>query len=363
MKTLPVVVACSALAIGCATSLPVEAPPPVSPVTMGAGEWRTADRIFVITDASGTMYQNETFPSAKAMTQAFIASLPDRNARAEHPSTYEVGAIGFGGMDRDAVALSNFDRAALETQADSLHVMGSVDGTGGTTPIHGVIAEVAAQIGGTPGRTAVVVISDGLADDPELALASGAALVDSVPSKVCFYGIQVGHDPEGTAFLNALSGLTDCGFVRNADSLKSSSQFAQFTTAVVASASPPAELPPVAAGPCEGTMRLRGIEFGFDKANIDEGSKVVLDYAADQLRKCPNLRIHVDGYTDSTGPEAYNMGLSERRADAAEEYFVEKGIPASRLEVRGFGEADPVDSNATREGRARNRRVELKPIQ
>ena len=360
---LALTLVCGALAFGCVKTLPTETPPSVSPVTMGSGEWRVTDRILVITDASGTMYENETFPTAKAMTQAFVASLPPRGAPAENPDTYSVGSVGFSGDDRDGVALGSFDRNALVNEANELQIMGSVDGTGGTTPMHRVLEEAAVQLGGSPGRSALVVISDGLADDPELALAAGAVLVESVPDPVCIHAIQTGQDPDGTEFLTALTGLTDCGVLRNADSLRSSAQFSQFTKAVVGGTAPPPSLPPVAAaGPCDSVVRLNGIEFGFDRDDIDPGSQVVLDVAVDQLRECGDIRVHIDGHTDSTGPEAYNEGLSRRRAGSAERYFIDAGISGRRLETRGFGESRPLESNDTRDGRARNRRVELNPI-
>jgi OOP family OmpA-OmpF porin len=74
----------------------------------------------------------------------------------------------------------------------------------------------------------------------------------------------------------------------------------------------------------------------------------------------PGHRVSVDGHTDATGPEAYNQGLSERRARAVRDYLVSKGVPGARLQAVGYGEANPIASNATREGRALNRRVELR---
>jgi OOP family OmpA-OmpF porin len=68
----------------------------------------------------------------------------------------------------------------------------------------------------------------------------------------------------------------------------------------------------------------------------------------------------VEGHTDSTGSDAYNRGLSQRRADAARDYLVEKGLPASIITARGMGEGSPVDSNDTAEGRHNNRRVVIR---
>ena len=72
-----------------------------------------------------------------------------------------------------------------------------------------------------------------------------------------------------------------------------------------------------------------------------------------------NEMLEIIGHTDSTGPEAYNQGLSERRAKSVQDYLVSKGIRASRLTAKGYGESMPVASNDTEAGRAENRRVEL----
>ena len=70
--------------------------------------------------------------------------------------------------------------------------------------------------------------------------------------------------------------------------------------------------------------------------------------------------MRVDGYTDSVGTDKYNQGLSERRANAVMSHLVDRGVSASRLTATGYGESNPVASNDTAEGRALNRRVELK---
>ena len=68
----------------------------------------------------------------------------------------------------------------------------------------------------------------------------------------------------------------------------------------------------------------------------------------------------IEGHTDSTGPDGYNQGLSERRAEAVQGYLVDHGVSPSNLSTVGYGEAQPVADNSTREGRALNRRVELR---
>jgi OOP family OmpA-OmpF porin len=104
---------------------------------------------------------------------------------------------------------------------------------------------------------------------------------------------------------------------------------------------------------------LRGVNFDFDKATIRPDAKVILDEAASQLSKSPDVRVSVEGHTDSVGTDAYNQKLSERRAASVKQHLVGKGVSESRLSTVGFGESKPVASNSTKDGRALNRRVEL----
>ena len=104
---------------------------------------------------------------------------------------------------------------------------------------------------------------------------------------------------------------------------------------------------------------LRGVNFDFNKATIRPDAKVILDEAATILKRNPDARVNVDGYTDSIGTKEYNQKLSERRATSVVDYLGAQGVDRSRLTPRGFGESNPVDSNKTKEGRAKNRRVEL----
>jgi len=123
---------------------------------------------------------------------------------------------------------------------------------------------------------------------------------------------------------------------------------------------PPA--PPVAkADPCKEKVRLTGVEFAFDSDALTPASDDTLKLAADKLKKCDNIAVKIDGYTDSTGPARFNLELSQKRADAVKAYLVSNGIAAARLTTKGYGQADPIASNATKAGRADNRRVELSP--
>ncbi|MDR2874728.1 MAG: OmpA family protein [Methylobacillus sp.] len=103
-----------------------------------------------------------------------------------------------------------------------------------------------------------------------------------------------------------------------------------------------------------------------DGANFVTGSAKLLQGADDKLGQVlqaandnPDIKIKVDGYTDNVGKRAVNQNLSERRAAAVKDWLVERGVAANRITTAGFADASPIASNATAEGRAANRRVEV----
>ncbi len=103
--------------------------------------------------------------------------------------------------------------------------------------------------------------------------------------------------------------------------------------------------------------------FDFDKSVVKVKYYPYLDELVPVLKNNSALRVEIQGHADSVGTNAYNQALSERRAKAVRNYLTKKTIDASRLTAVGFGEEKPAYSNDTSEGRAKNRRVELKPIQ
>lgn len=122
----------------------------------------------------------------------------------------------------------------------------------------------------------------------------------------------------------------------------------------------PDEVPPEL-GDLSGVME--GINFDTDKDTIKSGSKPRIDKAVDVMKKYPELKVRVSGHTDSQGPYRHNVDLSKRRAKSVKRYMVESGIDEGRIETEGFGPDQPIDTNDTAEGRAKNRRIEFTIIQ
>ena len=108
------------------------------------------------------------------------------------------------------------------------------------------------------------------------------------------------------------------------------------------------------------TVVLNNIFFDTDSYRLQETSRVELDKIFDFLDLNKRLRVEISGHTDSIGTSGYNLELSEKRAKQVVDYLTSKGIEPKRVEVRGYGDTMPIADNATEEGRAMNRRTELK---
>ncbi|MEZ4929486.1 MAG: OmpA family protein [Chitinophagales bacterium] len=117
-----------------------------------------------------------------------------------------------------------------------------------------------------------------------------------------------------------------------------------------------------------GKAVVENVYFAFDKNDIREMYQDEMDSVIVLMNKYKELNVSVEGHTDSKGSDAYNQALSERRANAAKDYLVEKGIEEARIRTSGFGESKPIapnenpDGSDNPEGRAKNRRVEFKLV-
>ena len=102
-----------------------------------------------------------------------------------------------------------------------------------------------------------------------------------------------------------------------------------------------------------------GVYFDTNKSDVKGTSATTLNKLSDIFKEYPNTIILVEGHTDSAGPEDYNWGLSQKRAESVTNYLVNQGIAGSRFTTKWYGETQPKESNETAAGKAKNRRVEL----
>jgi len=125
----------------------------------------------------------------------------------------------------------------------------------------------------------------------------------------------------------------------------------------------PADKPVDAEGCTIVSVVLKNVHFESNSSELTAGSSEELDKAVDAMNKYDQLRIEIQAHTDNMGEESYNQYLSEQRANSVRDYMIGKGIAADRMVAKGYGESTPITDNSTRDGRAKNRRVELKIIE
>ena len=102
-----------------------------------------------------------------------------------------------------------------------------------------------------------------------------------------------------------------------------------------------------------------GLLFDTDKSALKPATKENLNNLAETLQKYEDTKILVEGHTDASGPDEYNMTLSEKRAQSVADYIIRLGVDPSRITTKGYGETQPVAENETASGKAKNRRVEM----
>jgi len=159
------------------------------------------------------------------------------------------------------------------------------------------------------------------------------------------------------ALIGAAAGAVLCGILGHV--------FLDPTPIPVEPPPPPLETPtpeptPPPTPPVRRRIVLRGVNFAFDSSEIRPESRPVLDEAVQQLASYPDIDLTVIGHTDALGTPEYNEALSIRRAEAVFRYLVNRGIDPERVTIEGMGESNPVATNETEDGRAQNRRVELR---
>ena len=357
-----------AAAGGCATApIPYKAPVSATPPT---GTVIVSQAVNVFDSSASTQ---SLFADGKATLESIVGVMP--------AGSYNAANIEFGGFKREATPLAAFNRPALGTAAKNATWLE------GTTPIADVIqTDLGGLIGGSAGRAAVVLISDGRATDyagreggGDGAVEAASVLAKGRKGETCYHTIQVGDDPAGAATLQAIANVTSCGSFRNASTLGSASALQQFSRdaylgAAVAATGPGDEdgdgvLDPKDACPHtlkgarvdgRGCWTLQGLQFATASSEIDLRYTAMLDEAIVVLKDNPSEKVSIDGHTDSDGSDAYNQSLSVRRADSVRSFFEKKGgLDASRFIAKGYGETMPAVPNDSRENKAINRRVEL----
>ncbi len=278
------------------------------------------------------------------------------------------------------------------TDYNGAAMMKAVDSVGtphGGTPLSRAIRRAKDDLANTTGKLAMIIISDG----EDISMAKKVVAAEKVKERfgdrICIYTVQIGKDPKGRAILEAIAKAGGCGYFTTYEDVSSVSGCTAFVKDVFLKRAEKKAVAKVMDSDGDGvpddrdrcpntprgvkvdangcphpkpgkpiTVRLN-VEFDFDKYFIRPEFYSQLDNFGKYLAEYPDIDVEIDGHTDSVGPESYNLRLSRKRAEAVRNYLIGNfHIKGSRLKAKGFGTSRPKASNATKEGRQRNRRVE-----
>jgi OOP family OmpA-OmpF porin len=306
--------------------------------------------------------------------------------------------------------MTKYSQSGLESAIDAVQSHGSI------TPMGTAFNAAAGDLKNSRGTIALILVSDGQDPEiPEVPLNDEVqALKAEYGDRLCIYTVGIGDNPGGLSRLKRIADMGECGFFISADEVSSADAMADFVVRVFLSKlkdsdgdgvydkydqcpdtppgvavdaqgcplPPPAKksfkdtdgdgmfdpedvcpnTPPRAVVDEDGCRLLGMVQFDFDRYNIKREYKPFLEDAVILLKDNPMTRMEIHGHTDSIGTSEYNQGLSERRAQTVRQYLIRKGIHAERLMIIGHGFRQPIETNETAKGRARNRRAVLRPV-
>jgi OOP family OmpA-OmpF porin len=351
LKKLVPVLAIGGLLAGCAGA-PYE-PTSFSPAGIDTSAYVAKVGAFVVVmDASSSMdfdhEERKNFYTAKDVVTHLNQTVPELG--------YKAALVGFG-----SGSCVNGEHAQVVYGPDTYQRAGFSEGlmllecAGGITPISEGISAGGHSVLDSTSQVALILVSDFWDVNHFKIHTAVEGLKAEYGERLCIHTIQVGGDEKSSDLIAGLAGVNSCGSSTNAAALASSSAMAGYVTDVL--------LEPAADAVItyeKNTISASAL-FDHDKSVLKEDGKIALHDLDESIkaRGASVVDIDVIGHTDSDGSEEYNMALSIRRAEAVRDYMVSEGVDSSIIDVMGEGESNPIVSNATSEGRAENRRVDI----
>ena len=317
------------------------------------------NNFLLVQDASSTMseswgktfnYDSPKLEISKELVRCLNNTLPDDfNANA--------GMRIFGFENGLIYGMSKYNKEALGGAVNSLGK------TGGVTPIANAVVNSSADLSNMSGKTAVIILSDGIDTGSASPVAAVAEMKEMYRDNVCVYTVLIGEDAKGKITMDQMADAGKCGFATDFETIGKSQGMSKFVTDVflakVMRKPAPAPAPaPVMKKPVEKISITLLIEFDYDKDVVRPQHYDDVKKIADSMKKYSEANVLLEGHTDNEGSELYNMGLSRRRAESVKRYLVENfNVDASRISTLGYGQSKPASTNDTPAGQQKNRRV------
>jgi OOP family OmpA-OmpF porin len=349
----------SMILMGCATTQTAGPVVKAGDLTMKmkSGKYvQNANNFDIIVDKTGSMGSDyagvQKFIIEKSLVSKFNSYIPDVTLN--------------GGLRTLGQNYADFDVTKLvygmaKYDADSLEgVIRNLSTPYGDSPLEAAILAAGNDLKGLQGRSALVIFSDGV-DMGDASVKAAANVKSQYGDKLCIYTVLIGNDKQGAKVLEQISKAGQCGISVKGDDLADDSAMNNFVEriflahkkGVMKEAAVQREAP----ASKEVSIGLL-VEFDTGMAIVKPKYNNEIKKVADFMKEYPDANAVIEGHTDNVGKEAANIKLSQRRADSIKTYLVKKfGIDSSRIKTIGYGLDKPVASNATKEGRQKNRRV------
>ena len=343
------------LAGGCASQQGVQhtAKFQVEPLAKAMWQMKTENLVFVL-DASSSMSENyngvEKFTLGRDVIAHFNQTMPDLPFKTALRSFGHSDAFS----DKSTVltyGLREYSRTGIA------EALAKIIPAGGPSPMEKSLRAVADDLKTAQGKIAMVLVSDGK-DMDKGPLEAAKELKTLYGDRLCIYTVLVGDDAAGRSLLSAITQITGCWNPLTANDIASGPAMADFVATVLLKKVEVA-LPTMSKA---GTWVFKDIKFEIDKDVLIVSSYPTLEEIVKILKVHSDISVEIQGHTDSTASDVHNLDLSKRRAKTVMNYLKSKGITASRMTAKGYGESRPMDTNDTVKGRSNNRRVELKPL-
>jgi outer membrane protein OmpA-like peptidoglycan-associated protein len=370
----------SLLFAGCATFKPVDLNPQIK-----SGQLvQKTDNIVVLFDKSSSMGESYGKPAVNEATRLVHAKDATKNMITAMPEIKLTAGLRTLWSEETELI---YGMKPL-VKEEYIKAINSIENVNHRTPLGMAITDAGNDLKSAKGNSAIIIVSD-FSDIPDIVDIKQAVALDAITNvnaeygdRLCVYAIQVGYTPGGYILSEQIVQNVIGGYAVNADSLVDPAAMAGFVEkiiagncagyqqqfakpkeqAVIVAAEPIAPEEVVTAAPepkAEETvvaivvadpkaeeavviLALEDIHFDFDKSTLKPEARTILARTAQMLKDNPNAQVRIAGYASASGTGEYNQKLSERRANAVQEYLISEGIIArDRLSTIGYGETKP----------------------
>jgi len=380
---------------GCASGLPEFQIQDLNPPVQSGKYMQNVDNFLIILDASdsmaGSYMGKQKFETAREILVHMNRTIPELSL---------LGGLRICGntlSGSESELIYGFSGYTMSrTMEDALY---EIPGPAGKSSLGLAVQKGTEDLRALKGRSAVIVVSDGKVGDAPAASAKN--MKTALGENVCIYTVCVGDNPEERRVMEDVALAGECGFAEKAETISTPTDMAGFVRKIFLRPAPGTPEPesagevkiipvyvPASEGEADtdqdgvknqndncpdtpkgarvderGCRIIGNVLFDYNQWKINAQYFSLLDHVAEVMKNNPGMQVRLEGHTDNVGSAGYNMRLSEKRAETVKSWLMKKGIESQRIRTLGYGFSSPAASNDTEEGRVRNRRVEVEPMQ